>query len=127
MLGIATGNSRRGIDRFTRAYGWEDLFAASYSADESPSKPHPHMIEAQLSDLNIAPHEAVMIGDTTHDMIMARQAGVAAIGVDWGFHTPNELNSAGADIRVSSFPELEALLIGRVLTPLHGTVGNGVG
>ena len=66
------------------------------TADRHPSKPHPAMLEAALFEAGASPAEAVMIGDTTFDIHMARDANVLAIGVAWGYHTPAELTEAGA-------------------------------
>ncbi len=109
-LGMATGNSRRGVERCIRIYGWEGLFDASFCADDGPSKPHPHMVGANLSSLGLLAHQAVMIGDTAHDINMATRAGVRAIGVSWGFHTVAELEAAGAQDIVHDFGELQHLL-----------------
>ena len=106
-LGMATGNSRRGVNRCLDVYDWHDLFDVTFCADDGPSKPHPHMVHGNLSGVGAAVHQAVMVGDTGHDMKMARQAGVRAIGVTWGFHTGAELHAAGADLIVHDFAELE--------------------
>jgi phosphoglycolate phosphatase len=110
FLGMATGNSRRGVNRLTEKYGWTELFDASFCADDGPSKPHPHMLQCNLNHLGLGSHQAVMIGDTSHDIRMAREAGVHAIGVSWGFHTVEELELAGAHVIVHSFEELSAVL-----------------
>jgi phosphoglycolate phosphatase len=110
LLGMATGNSRRGVTRTVAKHGWEDLFDVTFCADDGPSKPHPHMLQRNLDALGVATHEAVMIGDASHDMKMARSAQVWAIGVAWGFHTVEELQLAGAHHIVHDFTELKALL-----------------
>jgi phosphoglycolate phosphatase len=110
LMGMATGNSRRGVTRTVEKHGWSDVFDVTYCADDGPSKPHPHMLQCNLKALGVDPHEAVMIGDATHDMRMARSAGVTAIGVSWGFHTVEELLAAGADHIVHDFTELKSLL-----------------
>ncbi len=110
LLGMATGNSRRGVTRTIEKHGWNDLFDVTFCADDGPSKPHPHMLQRNLNALGVATHEAVMIGDATHDMNMARQAQVHAIGVSWGFHTVEELQRAGAQDIVHDFSELKAAL-----------------
>ncbi|MFM6951370.1 MAG: HAD family hydrolase, partial [Novosphingobium sp.] len=61
-------------------------------------KPHPAMLEAALLEAGAQPEHAVMIGDTAYDMAMAVNAGVRALGVDWGYHTPEELVEAGAEL-----------------------------
>ncbi|MDK3018700.1 HAD-IA family hydrolase [Pseudodonghicola flavimaris] len=86
LLAVATGKSRRGLDALIEAHGLEQLFISRQVADDHPSKPHPSMIEAALADAGVGPAEAVMIGDTTYDMDMARAAGVPGLGVGWGYH-----------------------------------------
>jgi phosphoglycolate phosphatase len=110
LLGTATGQSRRGVEHKLDLHGWRDLFDVTFCADDGPSKPHPHMLHCNMSALGIAAHQTVMIGDTSHDIHMARQAGVYAVGVSWGFHTTEELELAGAHVVVHSFDELNAVL-----------------
>lgn len=86
-LAIATGKSRRGLDHVMAAHGWNGVFASLQVADDHPSKPHPSMIAACLRETGIARGRAVMVGDTRFDMDMAQAAGVAGLGVDWGYHT----------------------------------------
>ncbi len=110
LMGMATGQSRRGVTRNIAAYGWQDVFDCTFCADDGPSKPHPHMLECNLKTLGIDPHQAVMIGDTAHDIQMGSAAGVHTIGVSWGFHTVEELQAAGAGQIVHDFTELKAAL-----------------
>lgn len=110
LLGMATGKSRRGVSRNETLYGWQGLFDVTFCADDGPSKPNPHMLQRNLDALGVATHEAVMIGDTAHDIGMGRAAGVYTVGVSWGFHTVAELQQAGAHDIVHSFAELKALL-----------------
>jgi len=110
LIGMATGQSRRGVNRCLNAYGWGDIFDVTFCADDGPSKPHPHMIHRNLEHLGAVAHHAVMIGDTSHDMKMARAAGVLAVGVSWGFHTVAELEAAGAQHIVHNFAELRLVL-----------------
>lgn len=110
LIGMATGNSRRGVTRIVEKHGWGDLFDATFCADDGPSKPHPHMLQSNLAALGVGTHQAVMIGDATHDIKMARSAQVQAIGVSWGFHTVDELSQAGAHHIVHDFSELDAVL-----------------
>ena len=92
LLGIATGKSRRGLDPSIAQHGWQGWFQTIQTADHHPSKPHPSMIEACLSEMGMDAGDAVMVGDTTFDLEMARAAGVAGIGVAWGNHPPQHLN-----------------------------------
>lgn len=96
VLGIATGKSKRGVARLLAQEGWEDHFLTIQTADDHPSKPHPSMLLQAMTETGAAPHEAIMIGDTTYDMEMALNAGVGAIGVSWGYHASERLRGAGA-------------------------------
>jgi phosphoglycolate phosphatase len=96
VLGMATGKSRRGVDRLIRREGWESRFVTVQTADDHPSKPHPAMILAAMAEAVVGPERTVMVGDTTFDMEMARAAGVGALGVGWGYHPAVHLRAAGA-------------------------------
>ena len=96
VLGIATGKSRRGIDRLFEREGWTQHFHTIQTADDHPSKPHPAMIYAAMAETGVGPTGTVMVGDTTFDMEMAVEAGVGALGAGWGYHRPDELRAAGA-------------------------------
>lgn len=109
LLGVATGKSRRGLDALIAGHGLERMFLTQQVADHHPSKPHPAMIEAALSEMAVAPTHAVMIGDTTFDMEMARAAGVAAIAVDWGYHDTEKLTPL-ADHVVHDFRDLPGVI-----------------
>lgn len=93
MLAVATGKSRRGLDRALHATGLHGYFDTTRCADEGFSKPHPGMLEAVMDNLATAPAATVMIGDTTHDMEMAKAAGVAAVAVTYGAHERAVLNA----------------------------------
>lgn len=110
LLALATGNSRRGVERFLDRFGYEGRFVSTQSADDAPSKPHPAMIFQACVEAGMRPEEAVMVGDTTFDMAMARAAGARAIGVSWGYHAPDRLMAAGAERVLASFEELDAAL-----------------
>jgi phosphoglycolate phosphatase len=96
VLGIATGKSKRGVARLLAQEGWEGHFVTIQTADDHPSKPHASMILKAMAETGAAPHETIMIGDTTYDMEMALNAGVGAIGVGWGYHAGERLIDAGA-------------------------------
>ncbi len=96
VLGIATGKSRRGIDRLFEREGWAKHFLTVQTADDHPSKPHPAMVLAAMAEAGVRPERTVMVGDTTFDMAMARAAGSGALGVAWGYHPVEELKEAGA-------------------------------
>lgn len=110
LLAVATGKSDRGLNACLETHGIRDLFVSLQTADRHPSKPHPDMLEAAIAEAGLAAEQAVMIGDTTFDIIMARDAQVRALGVAWGYHEPDELLSAGAAAVANVPAELEALL-----------------
>ena len=92
-LAIATGKSRRGLDRALDACGMAAHFHATRCGDETQPKPHPAMLLELLEELAIEPQRALMIGDTSHDLEMARNAGVPAIGVCSGAHPLHALEA----------------------------------
>lgn len=94
LPGIATGKSRRGLDALLDGHGLRGRFVTEQVSDHHPSKPHPAMLHAAMSDTGVAPQHAVMIGDTEFDMAMARAAGMVAIGVTWGYHPAPRLHQA---------------------------------
>lgn len=112
LLGLATGNSRRGLDAVVDSHGLTSKFVTSQVADNHPSKPHPSMLLAALSETGVEPSNAVMIGDTTFDMEMGKAAGMDCIGVSWGYHTVDHLREAGAAWIVDDAAELATLLDG---------------
>lgn len=95
-LAVATGKSRRGLDRNLAETGLGACFKYSRCADESTPKPAPDMLDDVLLRSATRPESALMIGDTEYDMQMARAAGVPAIGVACGVHAPDRLLDAGA-------------------------------
>ncbi|MGD9804408.1 MAG: HAD-IA family hydrolase [Hyphomicrobiaceae bacterium] len=106
LLGIATGKSRRGVARLIEREGWHGTFLTIQTADDHPSKPHPSMIMAALAEAGVGVDAAVMVGDTSFDMAMARSASVGALGVSWGYHRPDLLLSAGAHCVIDHGDEL---------------------
>lgn len=106
VLGVATGKSKRGVDRLVAREGWHGHFFTIQTADDHPSKPHPSMILKAMAETGIDASRTLMIGDTAYDMRMARNAEVAAIGVSWGYHASAMLQEAGAHAIVASFHEL---------------------
>jgi phosphoglycolate phosphatase len=106
VLGIATGKSKRGVDRLLVREGWQGHFVTVQTADDHPSKPHPSMIQKAVAETGAAISNTVMIGDTTYDIEMARAAGAGAIGVTWGYHLRSELLDAGAHIIIDDYAAL---------------------
>jgi phosphoglycolate phosphatase len=110
FLAVATGKSRRGMEHILDLHGLRGLLHSVQVADDHPSKPHPSMIEACLAETGIARDRAVMLGDTSFDMEMARSAGIPGIGVSWGYHPVAALWSAGAAAVIEAFADLPAAL-----------------
>lgn len=110
VLGIATGKSRKGLRLLLQGHGLESVFATQQVADDHPSKPHPSMLYAAMSETGASPARAVMIGDTTYDMEMGRAAGMATLGVSWGYHPVAALETAGADRIVNRAADIPAAL-----------------
>ncbi|MEM8536789.1 MAG: HAD-IA family hydrolase [Pseudomonadota bacterium] len=107
FLAVATGKSRRGLDKVLARHGLTGWFHSEQVSDNHPSKPHPSMIHTALADTGVATDRAVMIGDTTFDMDMARAAGVRTIGVSWGYHDAQTLC---ADVMLDDFAALPAAI-----------------
>ncbi|SNS17095.1 HAD-IA family hydrolase [Antarctobacter heliothermus] len=94
LLGIATGKSRRGLTALLESQGLTQLFVTRQCADGNPSKPHPAMLYTAIEEAGVEAEHAMMIGDTSYDMEMARAAGIARIGVTWGYHPREALVDA---------------------------------
>jgi phosphoglycolate phosphatase len=109
LLAIATSKSMRGLTATLRNFGLAHHFVTLRTADHGPAKPAPDMLLSALSETGVEAGDAVMIGDTTYDMEMARAARVAAIGVGWGYHPADELRAAGAAAIAPSMSALPAL------------------
>jgi phosphoglycolate phosphatase len=90
LLAVATGKSRRGLDEVLQreidGVVLNHLFEASRTADQTAGKPHPLMLHQLMAELGVAPERTLMVGDTTHDLGLARNAGVASVGVSFGAH-----------------------------------------
>ena len=91
LMGIATGKSRRGLDRSLLATGLAPYFHTSRCADEGFPKPHPDMLHVVMEMVGTVPERTLMIGDTTHDLMLAANAGVDAVGVAYGAHPADSL------------------------------------
>ena len=109
-LGVATGKSQRGLEHCLATHGLTRHFSTLQTADQHPSKPHPAMVHTALAETGAEPEHCVMIGDTAFDMAMAQAAGVRALGVDWGYHTRQELFEAGAEAVATSPAHLKDLI-----------------
>lgn len=106
FLAVATGKSRVGLNRALNAVGMMSLFDATRCADETFSKPHPAMLQELTRELGQDMKRTVMIGDTTHDLLMASNAGASAIGVHYGAHPALELAAHSPLFGANSIAEL---------------------
>ncbi|HEU4353344.1 MAG TPA: HAD-IA family hydrolase [Burkholderiales bacterium] len=110
LLAIATGKSRQGLARDIEFHGLKALFAASRCADETHPKPHPAMLMELMAQLAVQSDVALMIGDTSHDLEMARAARVAAVAVTYGAHPEDGLRACGPLGCFSTVDELQVWL-----------------
>lgn len=109
-LAVATGKPRRGLDRALRASGIGELFVATRCGDETHPKPHPAMLLELMRELQHESEELLMIGDTSHDLGMAKNAGVDAVAVSYGAHPEDALHLLAPRACVSSIVELRLWL-----------------
>lgn len=114
LLAVATGKSRVGLARELEATGIGAIFLGTRCADESGSKPHPQMLEELMQELDCVPDETVMVGDTEYDLMMARNAGVDAVGVSYGAHPRERLLQCAPLVLLDSIAELLTWLESRV-------------
>lgn len=110
-MAVATGKSRKGLQRAFADTGLGYLFETSRCADETTSKPHPHMLEEILEESSVNPNEAVMIGDTEYDLDMGKRAGMDVIAVSYGAHHVDRLKGYKPVLEADRFPEIESWLV----------------
>jgi phosphoglycolate phosphatase len=110
ILAVATGKGYQGAVTLLQRHNLLDRFHSVETPDHNRGKPDPQMIETAMEKAGATRAETVMIGDTVHDIRMAKAAGVKAIGVAWGYHTVFDLNEAGADVIIESFAELDTAI-----------------
>jgi phosphoglycolate phosphatase len=110
LLAVATGKGRAGLERALTLQGLEKRFFATRCADEGFPKPHPDMLLHLMERAGVDADATLMIGDTTHDLELACNAGAAAVAVSWGAHPAEGLSGSGALATVHSIAELRAWL-----------------
>ena len=110
LLAVATGKSRQGLNRALAHTGLAGCFHASRCADECFSKPHPGMLKEIMAELDTPPGRTLMIGDTTHDLQMAANAGVAGLAVAYGAHPRESLEAMSPVATLATFCELRQWL-----------------
>jgi phosphoglycolate phosphatase len=109
-LAVATGKSRAGLDEALHAVELKGLFDATRTADETRSKPDPQMLMELMDQFGAAPDRTLMIGDTSHDLQLAANAGTASVAVTYGAHQPSEFASHSPLVIATSVAELAGWL-----------------
>jgi phosphoglycolate phosphatase len=109
-LAVATGKSRRGLDEALGSVQLKGMFNGSRTADETAGKPHPLMLQELMREFGCDPQRTLMIGDTTHDLQMAVNAGCPSVGVSYGAHEPGEFHALRPLFIAHSVPDLRAWL-----------------
>ena len=112
-LAVATGKSRVGLNRALDSTALHRRFAATRCADETFGKPHPAMLHELMDELLVEPAQVVMVGDTSHDLRMAANAGVHGLGVTYGAHPEDELRACAHQDIVRDVPSLHRWLVER--------------
>jgi len=112
VLAVATGKSRRGLNEALKTSELHGLFHASRTADETAGKPHPLMLQELMQEFGVPAHRVLMVGDTTHDLQMALNAGCPSVGVSYGAHEP------------AAFAELKPLFVAHTVTELQNWFAN---
>ncbi|GDY35226.1 HAD family hydrolase [Acidovorax sp. NB1] len=111
LLAVATGKSRRGLDEALHSVDLRGVFDGSRTADQTAGKPHPLMLQELMAEFDVAPERLLMIGDTTHDLQMAVNAGCASVGVSYGAHEPDVFHALNPLAVVHSVRELHDWLL----------------
>lgn len=122
VLGVATGKNMRGLKHVLAMHQLDYAFKTLQTADNAKSKPHPQMVHQAMVEVDC--QSAIMIGDTSYDMLMAKAAGAYAIGVTWGYHTREELEKAGADVIVDNYKTLYDIICAHYIpeSPFHDRI-----
>jgi len=111
LLTVATGKNRHGLDEALQAVELKGVFDGSRTADETAGKPHPLMLRELMAEFGVGPERTLMIGDTTHDLQMALNAGCACVGVSYGAHEPAAFDALQPRFVAHSVRELHDWLV----------------
>lgn len=123
LLAVATGKSRKGLDRVLRQTQSEDLFVATRAASETKSKPDPQMLTEILAQTGIAAEQAIMVGDTSYDLQMAENINMPRIGVAYGVHSCTILKQYQPLAIASTVMDLTQLLRQQIDNRIHTSIG----
>jgi phosphoglycolate phosphatase len=110
LLAIVTSRGNHRVHDILASCGMHGRFLTIKTVDHGPGKPNPYLLLQAMDELGVRPDQTVMLGDTTYDMLMARNAGTAAVGVIWGVHEAHELATAGAHRVVERFEEIPPIV-----------------
>ncbi len=111
ILAVATGKSRAGLNQALQAVELRGMFDGSRTADETAGKPHPLMLNELMAEFDVGPERTLMVGDTTHDLQMAVNAGCASVGVSYGAHKPDSFEMLNPRFVAHSVGELHDWLL----------------
>ncbi len=106
LLAVATGKSRRGLDEALKNVALQGMFDTTRTADQTRGKPHPQMLHEIFAELTVAPQRCLMVGDTTHDLELARNADCHSVAVTYGAHPPDAFAALGPLCVADSVPQL---------------------
>lgn len=109
-MAVATGKGRNGLHRVLADKGWLDYFDVTRCADETAGKPDPRMLHEILAHCGVSPERALMVGDSTFDLLMARNAGVDSVAVGYGAQPLSVLRECGPRLAIEQFNELRTWL-----------------
>ena len=112
LMAVATGKSLRGLNAVVEKHGLHDYFTSLQTPDHNPGKPHPQMAYSAMEAVGADPAHTYMVGDTSYDMQLAKNAGIHAVGVEWGYHDNDTLTQTGADHLISVADELIPIVSG---------------
>ena len=110
-LAVATGKSRRGLDEVLQTVELRSVFDGSRTADETAGKPDPRMLRELMAEFGTEPGRTLMIGDTTHDLQMALNAGCPSVGVSYGAHEPDAFHALNPLFIAHTVPQLQQWLL----------------
>jgi len=110
LIGLVTSRSTHRLSELLEKEGFGGKFVTLKTADMGPGKPNPHLLIEAMDELGVARDRTAMIGDTTFDVLMARNAGASAVGVSWGVHSVEDLAAAGAHRIAGAFGDLPAMV-----------------
>ncbi|MBX8538660.1 HAD-IIIA family hydrolase [Pseudomonas cichorii] len=112
-IAVATGKARRGLDRVLKSNDWLDYFDITRAADETASKPDPLMLHEIMAHCGVSPERSLMVGDSSFDLLMARNAGMDSVAVGYGAQSMASLREFQPRLSIDNFPELRTWLSGR--------------